>query len=165
MNLSIKQKRTHEHRDPTQFTSVQFSHSVMSDSLRPHGLQHTRPPWPSPTPRAYSSSCPSSRWYRPTISCSVAPFSSCPQFSPAAGSFSMSQLFPSAGQNIGASAPMNIQGWFPLGLTDLTSLLSKGLSKVFSSTAAWKCQFFGVQLSYDPTLTSVHDYWKNHSLD
>ena len=113
-----------------------FSHSVVSNSLCPHGLQHARPPCPSPTPRVCSDSCPSSRWYHPTISSSVVPFSSFLQSFPASGSFPVSRLFASGGQNFGASAstsvlPMNIQGWFPLGLTCLISLQSKGLSRVF----------------------------------
>ena len=110
----------------------------MSDFLRPHRLQHARFPCPSPTPGAYSNSRPSRQWCHPTISSSVIPFSSCPQSFPASGSFPMSWFFVSCGQRIGASAPasvlpMNIQGWFPLGLTGLISLLSKGLSRVFSS--------------------------------
>ena len=128
-----------------------FSHSVMSDSLRPHGLQHIRPPCPSPTPGAYSNSCPSSQWCHPNISSSVIPFSSCLQSFPASGSFPMSQLFASSGQNIGASAstsvlPVNIQDWFPLGLTGLTFYLSKWISRVFSNTTVQKHQFFGTQL-------------------
>ena len=108
----------------------------MSDSLQPHGLQHTRPPCPSPTPRVYSNSCPSSRWCHPAISSSVMPFSSCPQSLPASGSFQMNQFFASGGQSIVVSAsasvlPMNIQDWFPLGLTGWISLKSKGLSRVF----------------------------------
>ena len=205
----------------------------MSDSLRPHGLQHTRPPCPLPTPGVYSNSCPLNWWCHPTISSSVVPFSSLLQSFPASGSFPMSQLFVSGGQSIGVSAsasvlPMNIQGWFPLGFTDLI-LLSKGLSTIFSSTTVWKHQFFSIQPSlwsnfhictwggqstgvsalasvlpkttqdwspleywldllavqktpksllqchsksmhslvlsfpYSPTLTSIHDYWKNHS--
>ena len=114
--------------------SDQFSHSVVSDSLWPHGLQHTRLPCPSPTPGAYSNSCPSSQWCHPTISSSVIPFSSCLQSFPASGSFSMSQFFTSSGQSIRVSAsasvlPMNIQDWFPLGLTGLIPLQSKELSK------------------------------------
>ena len=121
----------------------------MSDSLRPHGLQHARPPCPSPTPRVYSNSCLLSQWCHPTISSSVVPFSSCPQEE---GSFQMSQLFTSGGQSIGVSAsisilPMNIQDWFPLGLTDLISLLSKECSRDFSSITIWKHQFFGSQAS------------------
>ena len=109
----------------------------MSDSLQLHGLQHARPPCPSPTPRVYSKSCPLSGWSRPTISSSVIPFSSCLQSFPASGSFPMSQLFTSGGQSIGVSVaasilPMNIQDWFPLGWTGWISLQSKGLSRVFS---------------------------------
>ena len=126
---------------------TQFSHSVVSDSLRPHGLQHTRPPCPSPTPGVCSNSRPLSRWCHPTISTS-----SCPQSFPASGSFPMSQFFTSGGQSIGISAsasvlPMNIQDWFPLGLTGLISLQSKGLSRVFSNTTVQKHQLFGTQLS------------------
>ena len=133
-------------------SSVQFSHSVVSDSLRPHGLQHTRPPCPSPTARAYSNSCPLSWWCHPTISYSVIPFSSHLQSFPASGSFQMSHLFASGGQSIGPSAlasvlPMNIQDWFPLGLTGLISLQSKGLSRVFFNTTVQKHQFFGAQPS------------------
>ena len=131
---------------------VQFSRSAMSDSLWPHGLQLSRLPCPSPTPRACSNSCPSNRWYHPTISSSAIPFSSCLQSFPPSGSFPMSQLFTSGGQSIGVSSsasvlPMNIQGWFPLGLTGWISLQSKGLSIVFSNTRVQKHQFFGTQLS------------------
>ena len=113
----------------------------MSNSLQPHGLQHTRPPCPSPTPGAYSNSYPLSQWCHPTISSSVIPFSSCPQYFPASGSFPMSQFFASGGQSIGVSAsasvlPMNIQDSFPLGLTGWISLQSKGLSRVFSNTSS-----------------------------
>ena len=130
----------------------QFSCSVVSDSLQPHGLQHARFPCTSPTPRACSNSCPSSRWCHPTISSFVIPFSSCLQSFPASGSFPMSQLFASGGQSIGASAlasvlPMNIQDWFPLGWTGWISLQSKGLSRVFSTTTVQKHQFFSTQLS------------------
>ena len=135
-----------------EFSSVQFSHSVLSDSLRPHESQHARPPCPSPTPRAYTNSCPLSQWCHPTISSSVVPFSSCPQSFPASGSFQMSQLFASGGQSIGVSAstsvlPMNSQDWSPLGWTGWISLQSKGLSRVFSNTTVQKHQFFGAQLS------------------
>ena len=114
--------------------SVQFSHSAMSDSLRPHGLQHTRPPCPSPTPRVHSNSCRLSHWCHPTISSSVVPFSSRLQSFPASGSFQMSQFFASGGQSIGVSTstsvlPMNIRDWFPLGWTGWISLQSKGLSR------------------------------------
>ena len=132
--------------------SVQFSHSVVSESLWPHELQHTSPPCPSPTPRVYSNSCPSSRWCHTAISSSVVPFSSCPQSLPASGSFPMSQLFASCGQSTGVSAsasvlPMNTQDWSPLGWTGWISLQSKGLSRVFSNTTVQKGQFFSTQLS------------------
>ena len=137
----------------TELSSVQFSsiHSVVSDSLWPHGLQHTRLPCPSPTPGAYSNSCPLSRWCHPTILSSVVPFPSCLQSFPASGSLPMSQFFTSGGQSIGVSAsssvlPMNIQDWFPFGLTGLISLQSKGLSRVFSNTTVQKHQFFSSQL-------------------
>ena len=132
--------------------TVQFSRSILSDSLRPHRQQHARLPCPLPTPRACSNSGPLSQWRHPTISSSVVPFSSYLQSFPTSGSFPMSQLFASGGQSIGASIsasvlPMNIQDWFPLGLTSLIALQSKGLSKVFSNTTVQKHQFFGVQLS------------------
>ena len=128
--------------------SVQFSRSVVSNSLQPDELQHARPPCPSPTARVYPKPCPLSQWCHPTISSSVAPFSSCPQSPPASGSFPMSWLFALGGPSIGASAsasvlPMNVQNWFPIGLTGLISLLPKGLWSVFSSTTVWKYQFFG----------------------
>ena len=130
----------------------QFSHSVISDSLWPHGLQHARPPCSSPTPGVYLNSCPSSRWCHPTISSSVIPFSSRPQSFPASGSFQINQFFTWGGQSIGVSAsasvlPMNIQDWSPLGWTGWISLQSKGLSRVFSNTIVPKHQFFGTQLS------------------
>ena len=136
----------------TIFSSVQFSRSVVSDSLWPHGLQHTRPACPSPTPRVYPNWCPLSRWYHPTVSSSVIHFSSCLQSFPASGSFPMSQLFTWGGQSIGVSAstsvlPMNTQDWSPLGWTGWTSLQPKGLSRVFSNTTVQKHQFFGTQLS------------------
>ena len=143
--------------------SVQFSHSVMSDSLRPDGLQHTRSPCPSPNPRVYANSCPLSQWCHPTISSSVVPFSSCLQSFPASGSFQMSQLFVSGGQSTGVSAsgsvlPMNIQDWFPLWWTGWISLLSKTLKSLLqhhSSEASilWCSPFFIVQLS-DPYMTT-----------
>ena len=131
---------------------VQFSRSVMSASLRPHELQHARPPCPSPTPRVYPNSCPSSQWYHPAISSSVVPFSSCLQSFPVTWSFQMSQLFTSGDQSIGVSAstsvlPVNTQDWYPLGWTGWISLQSKGLSRVFSNTTVQKHQFFGTQLS------------------
>ena len=127
-----------ENLDKYQFSSVQFSHSVLSNSLQPHELQHARPPCPSSTPRVHSDSRPLSQWCHPAISSSVVPYSSCLQSFPASASFPMSQFFASGGQSIGVSAsasvlPMNSQDWFPLGLTSLISLLSIGLSRVFSS--------------------------------
>ena len=132
--------------------SVQFSCSVVSNSLQPHGLQHTRLSYSSPTPRACSNSCPSSQWCHPTISPSVILFSSSLQSFPASGSFQMGQFFTSGGQSIGASAsasvpPMIVQDWFPLGLTGWISLPSKGLSRIFSNTTLQKHQFFRAQLS------------------
>ena len=150
------------------FSSVHFSHSVVSDSLQPHGLQHARLPCPSPTPRAYSNSCPFHQWCHPTISSSVIPFSSHLQSFPASGSFQMSWFFTSGGQSIGVSAstsvlPMNTQDWFCLGRTGWISLQSKELSRVFSNTTVQKHQV--LSFLHSPTLTSIHDYWKNHSLD
>ena len=132
-------------------TSVQFSRSVVSDSLRPHESQHARPPCPSQTPGVHSNPCPLSQWCHPAISFSVIPFS-CPQSLPASGSFPMSQLFTSGGQGIGVSAstsvfPMNTQDWSPLGWTGWISLQSRGLSRVFSNTTVQKHQFFSTQLS------------------
>ena len=135
----------------------------------PHGLQHARPPCPSPTPRAYSNSCPSSWWCHPTISSAVIPFSSCLPSFPASGSFLMVRLFGSGGQSIGASVsasvlPVNIQGWFPLGLTGLI-LQSKKTLKSPSAPQFESISFLALSLLYDPALTShwLHDYWKNHS--
>ena len=132
--------------------SVQFSCSVVSNSLQPHEPQHTRLPCPSPTPTVYPNSCSLSRWCQPTILSSVIPFSSCLQSFPASGSFQMSQLFTSAGQSIGVSAsasvlPMNTQDWSPLGWTGWISLQSKGLSRVLSNTTVQNHQFFSAQLS------------------
>ena len=134
------------------FSSVQFSRSVVSDSLRPHEPQHVRPPCPSPTPRVHPNPCPLSRWWHPAISSSVIPFSSCSQSLPASGSFQMSHLFASGDQSIGVSAstsvfPMNTQDWSPLGWMDWTSLQSKGLSRLFFNTTVQKHQFFGTRLS------------------
>ena len=133
--------------------SVQFSRLVVSDSVTP-GWQHARLPCPSPTPQACSNSCPSSQWCHPTISSSVIPFSSCLQSFPASGAFQISQFFTSGGQSVGVSAsawvlPMNIQDWSPLGWTGWISLLSTGLSRVFSITTVQKHPFFSAQL-YDP---------------
>ena len=134
------------------FSSVQFSRSVVSDSLRPHEPHHARPPCPSPTPRVHPNPCPSSRWCHPIISSSVVFFSSCPRSFPASGSFPVSQLFASGDQSIGVSTStsvlqMNTQDWSPLGWTGWISLQSKGLSRVFSNTTVQKHQFFGAQPS------------------
>ena len=149
---------------------VQFSCSVMSDSLWPHGLQHARPPCLSPTPGVYSDLCPLSWWCHPTISSSVVPFSSHLQPFPASESFPKSQFFASGGQSTGISAstsvlPMNTQDWSPLGWAGLISLQSKGLSRVFSNTTVQSINSSVFSFLYSPTLTSIHDYWKNHSLD
>ena len=149
--------------------NVKWSCSVMSNSLRPHESQHSRPPCPSPTPRVNPNPCPLSRWCHPTIS-SVVPVSSRPQSFPASGSFQISQLFASGGQSIRVSAstsvlPITTKDLSPLGWTGWISLQSKGLSRVFSNTTVQKHQFFDAQFLYSPTLTSIHDYWKNHSLD
>ena len=151
--------------------SVEFSCSVVSNSLRPHEPQHARPPCQSPTPGVYPDSCPLYWWCHPAISSSVVPFSSCPQSLPATESFPMSQLFASGGQTIGVSVstsvlPKNTQYWSPLGWTGWISLQSKGLSRVFSNTTVQKHQFFSAQLSLQSnSLTSIHDHWKNHSFD
>ena len=150
--------------------SVELSHSVMSKSLWPHGLQHTRLPCLSPTPGACSNSCPSSRWCNPTISSSVVPFSSCLQSFPASESFQMNQFFTSGGQSIEASAsasvlPTIIQDWFPLGWTGWISLLFKKLSRVFSKPQFESISSSALSHLYGPTLTSIHDYWKNHRFD
>ena len=150
------------------FPSVQFSHSVTSNSLQPHGLQHDRPPCPSPTSRVYPNSCPLSRWCHPTISSSVIPFS-CPQSFPASVSFPLSQFFAS-GQNIGVSAstsvlPMNIQDWSLLGWTGWISLQFKGLSRVCPTPQFKRIKSSVLSFLYSPTLTSIYDHWKNHSLD
>ena len=151
-------------------SSIQFSRSVVSDCLQPHGLQHARLLWPSPTPGVYSNSWPSSQWCHPTISSSVVPFSSCLPSFPASGSFQTSQFFASGGQSIGVSAsasvlPMNIQDCSPLEWTDWISLQSKGLSRVFSKTTVQKHQFFSAQ----PSLWSnshIHTWpMENHSFD
>ena len=143
-------------------SSVQFSCSVVSDSLQPHESQRTGPPCPSPTPRVHSNSCPLSRWCHPAISSSVVPFSSCPQSLPASKSFPMSQFFAWGGQSIGVSAsasvlPMIIQDWSPLEWTGWISLQSKGLLRVFSSTTVQKHQFFGAQLSSQSN-SHIHTY-------
>ena len=150
--------------------SVQFSHSIVSNSLWPHESQHTRPPCPSPTPRVYQNPHPSSRWCHPAVSSSVVPFSSCPQSLPASGSFPVSQLFTWGGQSIGISAstsvlPMNTQDCSSLGWTGWISLQSKGLSRVFSNTTVQKLNSSVLSSLHCPTLTSIHDHWKKHSLD
>ena len=140
----------------------------MSDSLRPHGLHHVRPPCPSQSPKVCSNSCPLSQWCQPTISSSVVPFSFCPQSFPASGSFPVSWLFTSGGQSTGASAsvlPMNNQSLFPLGLTDLISLMSKGLLESFSGPQFKSIHSLALSFLYNPTLTSIHDCKKNHSFD
>ena len=143
-----------KHKEDTEIDliSVQFSHSVMSDSLWPHELQHARPPCPSPTPGVHSDSRPLSRWCHPAISSSVVPFSSCPQCLPASESFLMSQLFAWGGQSTEVSAlasflPKDTKDWSPLEWIGWISLQSKGLSRVFSNTTVQKHQFFGAQLS------------------
>ena len=151
------------------YNSFQFSHSVMSDCLWRHELQHARLPCPSPVLRAYSNSCPSSQWCHPTISPSDVPFSSCPQSFPASGSFLMSQLA-SGSQSIAVPVsasvlPMNIQDWFPLGLTGWISYSPRD-SQESSPTPQFKSiNASMLSLLYGPTLTSIHDYWKNHSFD
>ena len=159
---------------PNVHQSVQFSCSVVSDSLLPHGLQHARLSYPSPTPRACSNSCPLSHWCHPTISSSVIPFSSCLQSFPASGSFQMSQFFTSGDQSIGISTsasvlPMNIQDWFPLRWTGWTGFplgwtpCSPRDSQESSPTPQFKSISSSVlSFLYSPTLTYVHDYWKNH---
>ena len=141
----------------------------MSNSLGPHGLQHTRLPYPSLSPSVCSNSCPLSQWCYLTISSSATLFFSSPQSCPASGSFPMSRLFTSGGQSIGASVsvlPMNIQGWFPSGLTWFNLLAVQRLSSVFSSTTVWRHQFFSAPPFFNcPTLTSIHDYWEKHGFD
>jgi len=162
--LSVFQKLRHRYCDASHvslvvmerhvliFSSVEFNHSVVSDSLLPHGLQQARSPCPSPTPGVYPNSSPLSQWCHPNISSSVIPFFSCLQSFPASGSFQMCQFFASSGQSIGVSALasvllMNIQDWSPLGWTGWISLQSKGHSRVFSNTTVQKHQFFSTQLS------------------
>ena len=155
----------------TEFSSVQFSSVAQScPTLQPHESQHARPPCPSPTPGVYSNSCPLSQWCHPAISSSVIPFSSCPQSLPASGSFPTSQLFTWGGQSIVVSAstsvlPMNTQDWSPLdGL--LRSPCSPRDSQESSPTSQFKSiNFSALTFLHGPTLTSIHDHWKNHSLD
>ena len=156
-------RSTHEH-------IVQFSHSAVSNSLWPHGLQHTRLSCPLSTPRTYSNSYPLCRWCHPITSTLVIPFSSSLQSFPASGTFPMNQFFESDGQIIGVSAsawvlPMDILDWFPLGLTGWIYLQSKSIWRVLPNTTVQKHQFFGTQHLYGPTLISTHDYWKSHSFN
>ena len=150
--------------------SVQFSRSVVSDSLRPHESQHTRPPCSSPSPGIHSDSRPSSPWCHPAISSSVVPFSSCPRSLPASESFPMNQLSTWGGQSTGASAlasflPKKSQGWSPSEWTGWISLQSRD-SQESSPTPQFKSINSSLlSLLHSPTLTSIHDYWKNHSLD
>ena len=149
--------------DEFSFNSVQFSCSVVSDSLQPHEPQHARPPCPSPTPGVHPNPCSLSRWCHPTISSSFIPFSSCLQSFPASESFLMSQSFTSGGQSIGASAstsdlPMNTQDWSLLGWTGWISLQSKGFSRVFSNTTVQKHQFFGAQPSSSQSNSHIHTW-------
>ena len=151
-----------DHMDYSHFSSVQFSHSVVSDSLRPHELHHARPPCPSPTPGVHSNSCPSSRRWHPVISSSVVPFSFCPQSLPASESFPMSQRFTWGGQSTEVSAlasflPKNTQGWSPCSPRDSQESSPTPRFKSINSSA--------LSLLHSPTLTSIHDHWKNHSLD
>ena len=148
---------------PGHFHVLLFSHSVMSDSLRPHGLRHSRLPCPPPSHRVGSNSCPLSWWCHPTTSSSATPLLLLPSIFPSIKVFPMSQLFTLGGQSIGASALasvllMNIQGWFPLGLTGWTSLQSKGLSRVFSNTTVQRNHSLAFSFFHCPALTSVHDY-------
>ena len=153
-----------------QVSSVQFSLWVMSNSLWPHEPQHTRPPCPSPIPRVHTNLCPLSQWYHPTISSSVIPFSSCPHLSQHQGLFKgvssshqVDKVLEFQLQH--QSFQWTTQDWTPLGWTGWISLQSKGLSRVFSNTIVQKHQFISAQFSYSPTLTSIHDHWKNHNLD
>ena len=157
------------HSNTVMFSSVQFSRSVVSEYLRPHELQHARPPCPSPTPGVHSDSCPSSQWCHPAISSSVVPFSSCPQSLPAWDTFPMSQLFTWGGQSIGVSAlasflAKNTQDWSPSEWTGWISLQSS--SQESSPTPQFKSiHSLALSFLHSPILTSVHDHCKNHSLD
>ena len=154
----------------TKYGSIHFRCSMVSSSLQPHRPQHARLPYPSPTPEAYSNSCPLGRWCHATSSSSVVPLSSCLQSFSASASFPISQLIASGNKNIEVSdsasvLTMNIQDWFPLGLTGLLPLQFNGLSRVFSKSIVQKHHFFRAQLFYSPNLTSIHDYWKKLSFD
>ena len=151
----------------TSFSSVQFSCSVFSNSLRSHELQHVRLPCPTPTPGACSNSCPLSQWYHPTISSSVIPFSCLKSF-PASGSFPVTQLFESGDQSTEASASSSVltmitQDWFPLGFTDFDLLAVQATPKSLLQHHSLKASV--LSFIYGPTLISIHDYWKNHSFD
>ena len=157
-------------RDINYIRSDQICRSVVSDSLQPHESQHARPSCQSPTPGVHSDSCPSSQWCHPVISSSVIPFSSCPQSLPASESFLMSQLFAWGGQSTGVSAsasvlPVNVEDWFPLGLTGLISLPSKGPSESSPTPQFKSINSSVLSFLYGPILTSIHDYLKNHSFD
>ena len=157
-------------KKPIQFTSVQFSRSVVSDSLHLHELQHARPPCPSPIPGVHSDSCPSSWWCHPAISSSVVPFSSCPQSLPASESFPMSQLFTWGGQSTGVSAlasvlPKKSQGWSPSEWTGWISLLSRDSQESSPTPQFRSINTLVLSFLHSPTLTSIHDHRKNHSLD
>ena len=150
--------------------SVQFSPSVVSNSLQPHGLKHARTPCPSPTTGAYSNSCPSSQWCHPSISSSVVLFSSWLQSLSVSGSFPISQLYAWGAQSIGVSAsasvlPMNTQDWSPSGWTGWIALQSKRLSRVPPTPQFKSINSLVLSFLHSPTLTSIHDHWKNHSLD
>ena len=150
--------------------SVHFSSVAQSCRTLCKPMNRRGPPCPSPTPRVYPNSCPSSRWCHPTISSSVVPFSSCPQSFPASGSFPMSWLFTSSGQSIGVSAsasalPMTIQGWFPLWLTGLISLCPRDSQESCPAPQFESINFSVLNLFYGPILISIHDCWKNHSFD
>ena len=152
------------------YGSVQFSHSVMSDYLRPHEPQHARPPCPSPTPGVHPNPCPLSRWCHPTISSSVIPFSSCLQSFPASGSFPMSQLFTSGGQSNGvwtstSVLPMNTQDWSPLGWTDWSPCSPRDSQESSPTTQFKSINSSVLSFLHSQTLTFIHDHWKNHSLD
>ena len=175
-SLLIPDKKASMTREDSQY--IQFSRSVVSDSLRPHGPQHARPPCPSPTPGVHPNPCPLSWWCHPAISSSVIPFSSCPQPFPASGSFQMSQLFASGGQSIGVSAlasvlPVSIQDWFPLGWTGWISLQSKGLSRVYYENFKWRITFKNgksVHCTLETYIilyincTSIKFFWHEHRL-
>ena len=153
-----------------EFSSVQFSCSVVSDSLQTHEPQHVRPPCPSPAPGIHPNQFPLSRWCHPTISSPVVPFFSYPQSFPVSGSFSMSQLITSGGQSTGVSAstsvlPINTQDWFPLGWTGWISLYSKDSQKSSPTPQFKSINSLALSFLYSLTLTSIHDHWKNHSLD